>query len=207
MAKTYILEPTELVFSYIGDDTLEFEDDFVDIIDGENLENSILEVDGYSFKVKYAGLTDGSATFTEDGTIPESAPITYALISSSGNIVTLKSTTLPTEDCTLTVSIYTGEDDPEPTPGSIPGLEDKNVVYEYQLVANNNIKDILMAVMEKNGDNAVNIPGYSVMELLVENLLVFHYITDEKLATFRATSFANDVEKIAWIIRNATIEN
>lgn len=83
------------------------------------------------------------------------------------------------------------------------GLEDKNVVYEYQLVANNNIKDILMAVMEQNGANAVDIPGYSVMEQLVENLLVFHSITGDKLTAFRGTSFANDAEKIAWIIRNA----
>ena len=81
------------------------------------------------------------------------------------------------------------------------GLENKNVVYEYQLVANNNIKDILMAVMEKNDENAVNITGYSVMELLVENLLVFHGITGEALTAFRGTTFANDAEKIAWIIR------
>lgn len=83
------------------------------------------------------------------------------------------------------------------------GLEDKNVVYEYQLIANNNIKDILMAVMEQNGENAVEKPGYSIMEQLVENLLVFHNITGETLTTFRGTTFANDVEKIAWIIRNA----
>ena len=92
------------------------------------------------------------------------------------------------------------------TPEEAAGLEDKNVVYEYQIEANNSIKDILLAVkygVERGGYDPVDIPGYSDMDLLIENLLLYYSITGEKLATFRATTFANDLEKIAWIIRNA----
>ena len=115
MAKTYILEPTELQFTF-SEESLQ---GFLAADITNNLENSFLEVEGYSFKVKYAGQfpSDGSSVFTEDGTIPESAPSVNATI--LGTSIIIVSPNLPTENCTLTVSIYTGEDDPKPSGSSI----------------------------------------------------------------------------------------
>ena len=81
-------------------------------------------------------------------------------------------------------------------------MENKNVTYEYSLDAHSNVNDILKALMEQNGDNAVDIPGYSVMQLIVENLIVFLNYGDEAIATFKGIIFPNDVAKIAYLIRN-----
>lgn len=214
MAKTYILEPTTLTFIQSDPDEpavilYEDESDFpISIDEFEQIyEGTVATVSGV--KLLYAGIIPGvGKSFTPDGTISESEDPELMF---SVNFITKLDDTCNEKFFLMpgngdeTISIYNGEDEEDPTPseGGIPGLEDKNVVYEYQLVANNSINDILMAVIEKNGDNAVNIPGYSVMELLVENLLVFHSITGETLTAFRSTTFANDAEKIAWIIRNA----
>lgn len=147
MAKTYIYGPITGNFMYLaGSGILSFLPDS-GISDSFDYTDSIFEVDGYPIKLKYAGLDSSSPTptfiFTEDGVFPEAQSEVFGVIacdytddediSSSGNI-NVKSPALPTEDCTLTVSIYTGEDDPEPTPGgdipeTIANLS-KNVTYE-----------------------------------------------------------------------------
>lgn len=131
MSKTYILEPTDVTFTFDNDGYLisdatkpvaQVDEGIFEIVG----DGCILEVSGYPFKVKYAGAQD-SKIFTEDGTIPEGGPPTVWARANFKNAVIqdeypaytqidLTSPALPARDCTLTISIYTGEDDPESTP-------------------------------------------------------------------------------------------
>ena len=72
---------------------------------------------------------------------------------------------------TYTVSLYY-----DPDEGAEPAVKDpldKNIVYEFNLDNYNSINRILNALKTINGENAVDLPGHSVMEQLAANLSVY----------------------------------
>ena len=52
------------------------------------------------------------------------------------------------------------------------GLPDMNVTYEFNLDNHNDINRILNALQTINGENAVYLPGHSVMEQVAANVAV-----------------------------------
>ena len=142
MSKTYIYGPITGEFLYVArSGILSFTPDS-GISDSFDFTDSIFEIDGHPIKLKYAG-SDSSGPFptfifTENGVIPETMPEVFGSIigdhttvggdSFHGNI-NVKSPALPTENCTLTVSIYKEEGEDDTTPETIAKLS-KNVTYE-----------------------------------------------------------------------------
>lgn len=196
MAKTYIYGPQELDFIGDRDNPGELSAEIDSDITNNVEVGDVVEFNGDQFIVysTHDELAGNIIKATRNGNFPEIGVDDYISINTGGIFVQFADVSDRPEPGTYTFGVY------KEASSGLPGLEDKNVVYEYQLVGNNGIKLILKAFMKANENNAVNIPGYSDMELLVENLLVYHGITGETLTAFRTTTFANDVEKIAWII-------
>lgn len=84
------------------------------------------------------------------------------------------------------------------------GLEDKNVVYEYQMLAQSNMKDICLALKELRTAKDANTnypenPGYSVMEDMANTLKDIAAIDANETIPFE--EYFNPLEAIAAYIR------
>ena len=221
MSKTYILEPTEVTITgeRIGMLTCPYSDNSLETVFDSISVGSLMDFNSDVLKFAAKGAEFG-VLFTIDGTMPEGGPIpgfAYMTVNyrsggqsmdfpdGTDNVLEFSYyTSLPE---TVTVSIYTeSEDDPEPAPSGLPGLEDKNVVYEYQMLAQNNMKDICLALKELRAAKDPNTsypenPGYSVMEDMSNTLKDIAVVENNGYAVPLEEEFFNPLEVIATYIR------
>ena len=98
----------------------------------------------------------------------------------------------------VTMSIYTGEDDPEPEPSN--GLPDRNITYEFKNTAQNDIEDIIQAIyVSLNTIEPQNINGYSPADRLVAAVAALHNV--DVTTALTTGGYPNQMKRIAAIIR------
>ena len=211
MAKNYILKLEEVEFDEANGYLVcaiskHLPDDLPD------LTGSTLEVGGEKFlcasatKDTISGLLSQSI-FTRDGAMPENDPEEFCSMTSTNFTCQISKYPVSGVPYTLSVYLYTGEDESEPSWAEKVGLPEMNVVHEHKETAKNDIEEIIQAIyakMDTTEEDALsseifdNYPGYSPMDRLVIALATYYKLDVNAVL---AAGYPNQLKKIAAMIR------